>query len=206
MAIVQIAVFDAIVAIDGGYQSYTGLPRVTRDTSLKAAIAQAAHDTLVELFPAQSATFDALLAADLGRIRASASKQRGIALGSRSAATILALRADDGSQHDEPRVGVDYLTSDAPGHWRQDPISQIPLALGAGWSGVAPFVLDSSEQFRVPPPPALESPEYAQAFDEAQRLGGDGVTTPTERTDAQTFVGIFWAYDGTPSLCAPPRL
>jgi hypothetical protein len=37
-------------------------------------------------------------------------------------------------------------------------------------------------------------------------LGGDGVVTPTMRTAAQTQIGIFWAYDGTPSLCAPPRL
>ncbi len=39
-----------------------------------------------------------------------------------------------------------------------------------------------------------------------KRLGGDGVVTPTERTAEQTFVGTFWAYDGTPSLCAPPRM
>jgi hypothetical protein len=38
------------------------------------------------------------------------------------------------------------------------------------------------------------------------RLGGDGVITPTERTEEQTFIGLYWAYDGTPSLCAPPRL
>ena len=36
--------------------------------------------------------------------------------------------------------------------------------------------------------------------------GGDGVLTPTVRTDEQTHIGLFWAYDGTPSLCAPPRL
>jgi hypothetical protein len=37
-------------------------------------------------------------------------------------------------------------------------------------------------------------------------LGGDGIVTPTQRTTEQTFIGTFWAYDGTPSLCAPPRL
>ena len=31
-------------------------------------------------------------------------------------------------------------------------------------------------------------------------------TTPTERTAEQTIAGIYWAYDGVPSLCAPPRL
>jgi hypothetical protein len=86
------------------------------------------------------------------------------------------------------------------------PHQPAPLALGAYWAGVTPFVLTSGDQFRVPPPPALESPEYTVAFDEVQRLGGDSVVTPTERTAEQTEIGIYWAYDGTPSLCAPPRL
>ncbi|HKO62109.1 MAG TPA: vanadium-dependent haloperoxidase, partial [Pyrinomonadaceae bacterium] len=93
-----------------------------------------------------------------------------------------------------------------PGKWRQDPISLIPLALGAYWGQVTPFVMESASQFRTPPPPAMESAEYAAAYEEVQRLGGDGLTTATERTPEQTEIGIYWAYDGTPSLCAPPRL
>jgi hypothetical protein len=58
----------------------------------------------------------------------------------------------------------------------------------------------------VPPPPRLESREYAVAFEEVKALGGDGVVTPTVRTAEQTQIGIYWGYDGTPSLCAPPRL
>ena len=80
------------------------------------------------------------------------------------------------------------------------------VALGAHWGEVKPFVLQSGSQFRAPPPPAMTSAEYTEAFNEVKRLGGDGITTPTERTEDQTFIGIFWAYDGTPSLCAPPRL
>jgi PAP2 superfamily len=90
--------------------------------------------------------------------------------------------------------------------WRQDPISQIPIALGHHWGEVRPFVLASPSQFRVPPFPPLASPQYATAYNEVKRLGGDGVVTPTERTEEQTRIGIYWAYDGTPSLCAPPRL
>jgi hypothetical protein len=52
----------------------------------------------------------------------------------------------------------------------------------------------------------LGTEEYAAAFDEAKRLGGDGTATATERSPEQTETGIYWAYDGTPSLCAPPRL
>ena len=52
----------------------------------------------------------------------------------------------------------------------------------------------------------MGSAAYAAAFNEVKRLGGDDVTTPTARTEEQTQIGIYWAYDGTPSLCAPPRL
>jgi hypothetical protein len=206
LAIVQIAVFEAVNAIAGGYQSYTGLPRATGATSMQAAVAQAAHDALVELFPSQATAFDEQLAADLAAVADGPSRDAGVDLGRRAARSILELRADDGSAHPEPRVDVDFIPSDEPGKWRPDPVSQHPLALGARWSEVRPFVLDSSSQFRVPPPPALDSAEYAAAFDEVKRLGGDGHATATERTDDQKTVGIYWAYDGTPSLCAPPRL
>jgi hypothetical protein len=206
MAIVHVATFEALNAISGRYQSFVGLPRAPGRVAVRAAIAQAAHDTLVALYPSQRTHFDAELADDLRRVRDRLARARGVFLGRRAAAAILAQRADDGAQHAEPRLGVDYFPSDAPGQWRQDPISQLPLALGAHWGEVAPFVLESADQFRVPPPPPLNSPQYAAAFDEVQRLGGDGTVTHTERSDDQTLAGIYWAYDGTPSLCAPPRL
>ncbi len=207
-AIVHIAIFDAINAISGGYKSYTGIAPLRAHASIEAAIAQAAHDTLVALYPAQAATMDELLADDLKQISVADkhAKPHGIALGRRAAAAILRLRSDDGSQHPEPMVNVDFVCSNDPGKWRQDPISLIPLALGAHWGEVRPFVLQSSDQFRVSPPPDMTSAEYTAAYDEVERLGGDGIVTPTERTADQTQTGIYWAYDGTPSLCAPPRL
>lgn len=208
MAIVHIAIFEAVNAIAGGYHSYVGLPSERGRVSMDAAIAQAAHDALVALYPSQESSLDELLSEDLSQIsgRNSRSEAAGIELGRRAATAILSLRDPDGSQRPEARLGVDFTTSNAPGWWRQDPISQIPLALGAHWGEVTPFVLQSPDQFRMPPPPALSSPEYAAAFEEVKRLGGDGVQTPTLRTDDQTVAGIYWAYDGTPSLCAPPRL
>jgi len=205
-AIVHIAIFDAVVAIEGGFESYTGIPEAPRGASLKAAIGQAAHDTLVELYPSQAATFDAKLAEFLAHVDDDESKTDGVAVGRQAAAAILGIRSDDGSQHAELRMPDDFQTKDDAGKWRMDPISQIPVALGAHWGAVTPFILTSPAQFRVPPPPALDSAEYAAAFDEVKRLGGDGITTPSERTEDQTIAGIYWAYDGTPSLCAPPRL
>ena len=91
-------------------------------------------------------------------------------LGQAAAAAMLARRQDDGSDHPEPRIGIDFIPGDGPGQWRQEPISRNPLALGAHWGEVDPFVLQSSDQFRVPPPPALSSGAYAVAFDEVKAL------------------------------------
>lgn len=206
IAIVHIAIFEAMNAIDGGYKSYVGLPPARGRASMDAAIAKAACDTLSALFPSQASAFQELLDEDMNEIPNSSARDNGVDLGQRAAAAILALRAADHSQQVEPRYGIEFIASDNPGKWRQDPISRIGIALGARWGEVTPFVLRSSSQFRVPPPPALSSPEYAAAYDEVKRLGGDGAATPTERTQEQTEIGIFWAYDGTPSLCAPPRL
>jgi hypothetical protein len=202
MAIVHIAMFDALDAVVGGYTSYTGT-QAAGSTSVDAAITQAARDTLAALFPSQTAIFDSYLAQDLAAVKNAQQKANGIDLGHRAAAAILAMRVNDGSQIPEPRVGVDYFTSNLPGHWRQDPISLIPLALGAYWGQCIPFVVNSATQFRAPAPPGMTSPAYTIAFNEVKRLGRD---TSTQRTEEQTFIGIFWAYDGTPSLCAPPRL
>jgi hypothetical protein len=206
MAIVHLAIFEVVNAIEGDFKSYIGLPPAKLGTSLQAGVAQAAHDTLAALFPSQAASFDDLLAEELKEIPEGQLKTNGIALGKRAASTILATRANDGSQHSELRVGIEFLTSNDPGKWRQDPISLLPLALGARWGEVAPFALERADQFRSPVPPRLDSAAYTAAFTEVKALGGDGLVTPTTRTAEQTQIGIFWAYDGTPSLCAPPRL
>jgi hypothetical protein len=205
IAIVHVAMFDAVNGVLGGYDSFTNIAPA-KNASIPAALAQAAHDTLVAVFPSQKATFDQALALDLSELPDGPAKTDGIDLGQRAAAAILALKTNDGSAHAEPRLGIEFFPSIAAGKWRQDPISQVPLAIGALWSQVTPFVMQSATQFRIPPPPAMTSPEYMAAFNEVKFLGGDGVNTPTSRTADQTEAGIYWAYDGTPSLCAPPRL
>ena len=208
MAIAHIAMFDAVIAVTGRYESFTSVRAPHGAISMQAAISKAAHDTLVALFPAQEASLATLLEEDLRAIKNRPARTGGIHLGSKCAAECLTIRAGDGSEIPEPVVDVPggYITSDQPGRWRKDPISQIPLALGAHWAECKPFVLESSSQFRAPPPPALNSEAYATAYNEVKSLGGDGVLTPTVRTADQTHAGIYWAYDGVPTLCAPPRL
>ncbi len=214
-AIVHIAIFDAVNAIAGGYKSYTDLGSASSDTSMNAAVAQAAHDTLAAVYPSQRQTFDELLAEDLSQIRDGRARRNGIALGRRAAIAILALRANDGSQHDEQLYGSEFVPAPGPGKWRQDPIAQQPIALGSLWGEVRPFVLQSASQFPALPPAGLNSAAYTAAFDEVRRLGGcgndpasclPGGPTPTERNAEQTQIGIYWGYDGTPGLGTPPRL
>jgi hypothetical protein len=208
MAIVHIAMFDAVNSIVGGYRSYTGIARERRPASVDAAIAAAAHDTLIRMFPSQKPSFDSLYATEIARIPPAQEQRKvvGVAVGRLAAARILAMRARDNSAGADPQMGTEWPTSNDAGHWRQDPISQAPIALGAHWGEVRPFVMRSPSQFRMRPPPAMTSAEYTRAYDEVKRLGGDGVNTLTERSADQTQIGIYWAYDGTPSLCAPPRL
>lgn len=206
MAIVHIAIFEAVNAVDRRYESYLRIPAVGSRASMDAAIAVAAHDSLVALFPSQKAQCDRVLAADLAVIPNSPAKAAGIVLGRAVAIASLLRARNDGSNHAEPQVGVDYFPGNGPGEWRPDPISRFTVALGARWGSVRPFVIPSGRAFRVAPPPALTSAAYARAFNEVKALGGDGDLTATIRSEDQTLAGLYWAYDGTPSLCAPPRL
>lgn len=207
LGIVHIAMFDALNAIQGGFRSYTGIPRAPSTASQRIAIVQAAHDTLVSLYPSQAQAFDARRTESYNRSNEStAVKDAGAAVGRSAAAAILNARSSDGSQHLEPLVGVDYIPGTGPGDWRPDPIANQPVALGARWSQVRPFVIQAASQFRIPGPPALSNPLYTAAFNEVVRLGGNGTTTPTQRTDDQTHAGIYWGYDGTPGVGVPPRM
>jgi hypothetical protein len=205
-AIVHVAMLEALIAADGGLQSYVGIPAGPGTLSRSASVAQAAHDALVALYPAQIATFGDALALGLGAIPDGAAKSNGITVGQTAAAAILALRAADGSALPEPLVNVDFIPNQNPGFWRQDPVFRHPLALGAFWDQVLPFAITSANQFPVPAPPGTTDTAYTIAYDEVKAIGGDGIATATARTPEQTLTGIFWGYDGTPGLGTPPRL
>lgn len=208
MAIVHIAMFEAVNAVTHQYRSYTRLMPAHREASLDYAIAQASHDALVALYPSQAARLDAILQSDVDEIGGTnASKHAGEALGKAAARSILALRTADGSQVPEPTIGGTFTPIGGTGHWSPDPVSGLNLYLGAYWGQVTPFALASGDQFRAPPPPALNSAEYTLAFRQVSQKGGDPrLGTSTSRTQSETLEGIFWSYDGTPALCAPPRL
>ncbi len=203
-AIVHVAIFDAVNAATGQrYEPYL-LKETRPGASVEAAIAQASYETLVKLFPSQGSHFATELLYDLGGIPNGKGKEDGIYLGKEAARLILSDRESDGS--DALTQAEPYTFRPGPLFWALDPLNPNQRPLGANWYKVRPFVLPHSAIVRSPAFPALTSDEFAQSYAEVKRLGGDGKITPTERTQDQTEAGLFWAYDGTPSLCAPPRL
>jgi len=218
-----VAGFDAYNSIVQVYNDYLNLTPVSSGASVEAAIIQAVITVLLPLFPQQSAALQSKLATALSLIPNGTSKTNGIAAGNAAANKMLLQRSTDGAPPPatpEQMLGTgpgQYPEGTALGQWSRDPISNIPFALGSNWGspiiggqpgggGVVPFVIASSSAFRVPPFPAFDSPEYALAFNEVKSLGGSGSYPLTVRSEDDTIAGMYWAYDGTPSLCAPPRL
>src|SRR5262245_5897755 len=178
LALVHVAIFDAVNAIDRSYTPYFAHVHASHGASPEAAAAQAAHDTLTALYPAQQATFDDALAQDLQGIPPGQADQ-GLAVGKAVAQQILDLRSTDGAS----AVVIYTPPNTDPGQWQPTPPDFIPAA-NAHVPLITPFAVASSAQFR-PPPPALASPEYAAAFNEAKELGSlNSTTRPPDQTEA----------------------
>src|ERR1044072_9063202 len=94
-AMMHIAMFDAVNSIEGGYTAYRGRIPTTRFASSEAAAAQAAHDVLAALYPANVAKFDTALSARLTTIQPLRA-QLGAQVGREVAKRILEWRATDG--------------------------------------------------------------------------------------------------------------
>lgn len=194
MAIVHTAMFDAVNSIDRHYSPYHFSTVAPPATSREAAAAQAAHDTLVDLFPGQAATFAATLNTQLLSVPDGGDKSNGIGVGSAAAASILALRNADHANDVVP-----YVPGSGAGDWRPTPPANAP-ALLPNWPQVTPWTMTSGSQYRdASGPPALGTSEYADALAEVRDLGA--VNSPT-RTAEQTQIATFWADGG--GTATPP--
>jgi hypothetical protein len=182
MGIVLAAMYDAAVAIHGGYRPYAVALTAPAETAPAAAIAAAAHGILVGLLPTQAADVGHRYAEYLSRLPNNVAKRNGVAVGEQVATAILAMRADDGRtaeiQHVPPRFG--------PGVFEPDTTRPV---LGFRLSRIRPLALESPQQFRLAAPSPLGSQEYAAAFDEVMRLGR---FDSAFRTDEQTHRALFW--------------
>lgn len=181
-AMMHIAMHDALNAVIPLYRQFA-----LRDIELFAhpiaAAAQAAHDVVVSQYPGQQARADAELARWISPLPDGLIRARGIALGRRSAAAILATRTGD--RWDFPGT---YTFSTGPGAYQTTPPFN-GFVLQPGFRFAVPFGLRSPAQFRPEPAPRLTSPEYAMAYNEVKDFGrADSV----RRTADQTLYAVWW--------------
>ncbi len=184
LAMVHLAIYDAVNAIEGQpFEKYASAPHVTRPASADAAVAAAAHDILVALFPAQADDLHAKYVASLGALPDDAARANGVAVGEQAAAAILIARANDG------RDGtVSYTPGSGPGVYVPTPPGFL-AALSPETPLVQPLALKSASQFRPEAPPSLDSRLWARDYNEIKALGA---LVGSTRTAEQTDIGRFW--------------
>jgi membrane-associated phospholipid phosphatase len=184
-AILHAAMYDAIVSITRDAPPYLVSMVAPASARPDAAAAVAGRDVLAALYPALTATINRELDRQLAKIPNGTAKSSGIRVGHAVARQMLAARSTDGSSG----MPAAATLEDGPGFFAPTPPGFAPPVFTT-WSSVTPFVLTSASQFRPAPPPALASPDYAQAINEVAALGQDSSTT---RTADQTVAAKFWA-------------
>jgi hypothetical protein len=185
IAITQLAVYDAVNAIERRNEAYLFHKRVSRDASPDAAAASAARTSLLAMLPSQQPAIDAFYQQSLAQIGSGWRVQKGIEMGQEAADTILAARQGDGSAATPPL----FTPGVGPGEYQLTPPKFVQPVF-TQWPAVKPFALESGSQFRPGPPPAVSSARYAADFNEVKSLGRLNSLT---RTAEQTAIGQFWS-------------
>jgi hypothetical protein len=210
LAIVQIAIHDALNTIDTRYERYALRGTAPNGASANAAIATAAEDALIGAIGVGQLPFpgfgspalqiaalkdlhDTYVTPFLAGIPDGLSKADGVAIGHAAAQAIVALRSKDHATD-----FVSYTPGTRPGDWQPTPnpvpfdppapADLLPAAL-PGWGNVTPFVLRRSTQFEPAGPPRLSGPTYARDYNEVKSVGAKNSTT---RTVDQTSIARFW--------------
>ncbi|HET7829093.1 MAG TPA: vanadium-dependent haloperoxidase [Candidatus Limnocylindrales bacterium] len=189
LAYVQLAVYDAVVAIEGGYRPYGPAIDAPDGASADAAVVQAAYETLVHYFPSSAATLLAARTASLDAIPDGAAESDGIAVGSDAAQGIIAVRDGDGLRTPIATTSEWTPKAPAPGVWRLTPGAFAPAH--TPWvAEMTPFVLKQADQFLPPPPPSLKSKQWEADRAEIFALGRN---TSAVRTPEQTATAVFYS-------------
>jgi hypothetical protein len=179
MAMVHVAMSDAVNSVQGRFARYVAKGELARDASAEAAAASAARQILIQLYPAQKAAIEEAFSSSTKSIPDGTAKTSGIALGEQVAGLVQADRAADGTNAPD-----NYRPITTPGTW-------IPTTppLFAQYAQAKPWVLKSADQFRPGPPPPLTSAVYARDYNETKSLGG---VRNTARTAEQSAIVAFW--------------
>jgi len=185
-AIVHVSIYDAVVSFTGDAEPYEGIDvNPAAGASVGAAVIAAAHFALVGLLPNQKPALDAQYGISLAA-RGLTISDPGIEVGEKVAAQVLALRAKDGSAtaqfpYTAPGAG-------SPGVWVSTPPAFAPASL-PGWGGVTPWVMRSQSQFRVGPPPPIDSDLYVMDVNEVKDIGAQNSVV---RIGPEADVAMWW--------------
>jgi hypothetical protein len=197
MAIVQIAVHDALNAVDSRYESYAGIQPAARGASPGAAVSAAAYRTLLAIVPAQAAALGVIYNGKIAGLSCPAANplciDQGIAAGEAAAAAILSLRANDGSATPH----LPYTLLPAPGVYQPTPPT-FPAPQFAGWAHVTPFVINSSSQFRADPSEIFDllGEVFTREYNEVKLVGEVNAEANGNRTPDQSAIARFWPGGG----------
>ena len=183
---VAIAVYDAVMAVEGTHEPFAVDVAAPAGASPQAAVAAAAHRVLAHYLPGQrAAILDPAYVASLATIPDGQAKTDGVALGEQVASALIAQRADDGFRSTAYPYAVP--NPPVPGAWL--PTASTP-PIGTYLGHMRPFTLKSADQFRPGGPPALDSKLWARDYNEVMEVGSSSSAT---RTAEQTLAARFWA-------------
>jgi hypothetical protein len=184
LAIMHTAMFDAVNAIDKRYRSYSGATFDAKRASPEVAAHAAARRALAELLPGQKSLFDATFDAAMVHLPDGAARSAGIAIGEKSAMTVIGQRKEDGV-----KAHKTYRPLTAAGVYVPTTMPALTYA-----ANIKPLALKSVSQFRPGPPYALSSPAWARDYNETRELGS---SRSTKRSARQTETARFWVMVGT---------
>jgi hypothetical protein len=183
------AIFDTVNSIEQKHHGWQVDEPAPAGIDMDAAIAGAAHKSMVALWSnfANPRNLDLAYEKALADIPDSPGKTAGIAWGEQVAQHALDWLAKTG--YNKPIPGK--YASDEAGKWRETPSAFRP-ALLPFWGHVTPFVMTSPSQFRAPAPENLGSKEYAE---ELAFVAKKGRRDNADRTEYQTLSTPFWNDD-----------
>ena len=208
-AITNLAMHDALNAVEPRYERYADSGPAEHGASAAAAVLTAAHDAIVGGAPGAAAATDAWYAGALSALHEAPGIARGVAIGHRAAVAVLARRAQDGTA----AGGIaPYVPGTGPGDYRFTAPFNTPAFDFFGTGGfvdasnwaptVTPFVIASASQFRVTPPygagsnaEAVRTARYTADFNEVESIG---CASCSARSADQSEIAIFWR-ENTPT-------
>lgn len=186
-AMAHIAMYDVFASIED-QNSPILIQTKAGDANPLPAIVQAAYTIVSKQYPDNIQLWESIRSRYLDAVTDGEKKRQSIKLGEEVATKVLKSRETDNWSAE-----ADYQWHPmAPGVYAEfNEHSGTPegFIFGSGWAKAKPFVLNSGDQFRSPPPPDIGSPEYKKAFDEVKSLGRDKSAL---RTKDQTHLALWW--------------